>query len=357
MRHARFAQLVRTICRGQSSRRTLLQGIAGGTAVAALDIPSSSRAQTATPTAPGRLVDIGDRRLFLSCSGAGSPTVILESGLSDSSAVWSAVQGAVATTTRACSYDRANVPGGASDPSDPHTSAPRLRSAAELVADLHALLAAAAVPGPYVLVGHSVGGLVARLYATTYPEEVVGMVLVDATHEDNWARLEEEIGPELWPQAVEQFTQAVAAGVLEPLDLEATAAEVRDAREDRPLRPMPLVVLTHTQPPEAGSLLPGLSVEASERGWREQQADLTTLLPNSRQILAEESGHYIQRDQPDLVVDAITDVIEAVRNPSHWGTPFAATPTSGVALTSDFDDVLQAGIDQGLIGVALAVDQ
>ena len=154
MRHTRFAQLVRIICRGQSSRRTLLQGLAGGVAVAALDIPSSSRAQTATPTVPGRLVDIGDRRLFLSCSGTGSPTVILESGLSDSSAVWSAVQGAVATTTRVCSYDRANVPGGASDSSDSHSSAPRLRSAAELVADLHALLAAAAVPDPYVLVGH-----------------------------------------------------------------------------------------------------------------------------------------------------------------------------------------------------------
>jgi len=311
----------------------------------------------ATPAIPGALVDIGDRSLFLSCSGTGSPTVILESGLSDTSAVWTAVQDEVAATTRVCSYDRANVPGGASDPSGSPDSTLRLRPASELVADLHGLLTAAAVPGPYVLVGHSVGGLLIRLYAATYPDEVAGMVLVDATHEDNWARLQEEIGPDLWPQAVEQFTQAVAAGVLEPLDLEATAAEVRDAREDRPLRPMPLVVLTHTQPPEAGSLLPGLSVEASERGWREQQADLTTLLPNSRQILAEESGHYIQRDQPDLVVDAITDVIEAVRNPSHWGTSFAATPTSGVALTSDFDDVLQAGIDQGLIGVALAVDQ
>jgi D-alanyl-D-alanine carboxypeptidase len=357
MRHARFDQLVRIICRSQSSRRTLLQGIAGGTAVAALDIPSSSRAQTATPTVPGRLVDIGDRRLFLSCSGAGSPTVILESGLSDSSAVWSAVQDAVASTTRVCSYDRANVPGGASDPSEPHTSAPRLRSAAELVADLHALLAAAAVPGPYVLVGHSVGGLVARLYATTYPEEVVGMVLVDATHEDNWSWLEEEIGPDVWPTAVAEFTQAVAARVLEPLDLEATAEQVREAREDRPLPSMPLILLTHTQPPDAATLLPGLSVEASERRWSEQQADLVTLLPDSRQILAEGSGHYIQNDRPDLVIDAIEDVIEAVRDPSSWVLPGGATPTTSLGASSGFEDVLQVGINQGLTGVALAVDQ
>ena len=83
-----------------------------------------------------------------------------------------------------------------------------------------------------MLVGHSVGGLLVRLYAATYPDDVAGLVLVDATHEDNWARLEEEIGPELWPQAIEQFTQAVAGGFLEPLDLEVTAAQVREARED-----------------------------------------------------------------------------------------------------------------------------
>src|SRR5215211_1054273 len=302
----------------------------------------------ATPAIPGALVDIGDRSLFLSCSGTGSPTVILASGLSDTAAVWSVVQGEVARTTRVCSYDRANVPGGASDPSDPTASTPRLRSAGELVADLHALLAAAAVPGPYVLVGHSVGGLLVLLYASTYPDDLAGLVLVEATHEDNWARLEEEIGPELWPQAIEQFTQAVAGGFLEPLDLDVTAAEVRGAREARPLPSMPLVVLTHTQPPDAATLLSGLSVEASERLWGEQQADLTTLLPNSQQILAEESGHYIQRDQPDLVIDAIADVIEAVRGPSLWGTPAA---TSGAVPSSGFDDVLQAGIDRGLTSV------
>jgi D-alanyl-D-alanine carboxypeptidase len=319
--------------------------------------PTSARAQTATPAAPGALVDIGDRSLFLSCSGTGSPTVILESGLNDTASVWSAVQGEVARTTRVCSYDRANVPGGASDPSEPTASTPRLRSAAELVADLHALLAAAAVPGPYVLVGHSVGGLLVRLYAATYPDDVAALVLVDATHEDNWARLEEEIGPELWPQAVQQFTQAVAGGFLEPLDLAATAAEVRYAREERPLPSTKLIVLTHTEAPDAATLLQGLSIEASERLWSEQQADLVTLLPDSRQILAEGSGHYIQNDRPDLVIDAIADEIEATRDPGSWTIPAGATPTANSAASSAFDDVLQEGVDQGLTGVALAVDQ
>jgi pimeloyl-ACP methyl ester carboxylesterase len=184
-----------------------------------------------------------------------------------------------------------------------------------------------------VLVGHSVGGLLVRLYTATYPDEVAGLVLVDATHEDNWARLEEEIGPEFWPLAVEQFTQAVTAGVLEPLDLEASAAQVRGAREEHSLPSIPLVVLTHTQPPDAATLLPGVSVEASERLWGEQQADLTTLLPNSQQILAAESGHYIQRDQPNLVIEAIHQVVEAVRDPGAWAptTPEPSAVGTGAA--------------------------
>src|SRR5829696_4975639 len=346
MLHARVGRLTRTFRRGRSSRRVVFHALAVGTAVAMLVTPSFTQAQTATPAVPGALVDIGNRSLFLSCSGTGSPTVILESGLNDTAAVWSAVQGEVTRTTRVCSYDRANVPGGASDSSDPTASTRRLRSAAELVADLHALLAAAAVPGPYVLVGHSVGGLIVRLYAATYPGEVVGMVLVDATHEDNWSRLEEEIGPDVWPTAVAQFTQAVAAGVLEPLALEATADEVREAREDRLLPAMPLIVLTHTEPPDAATLLPGLSVAASEGLWSEQQVDLVTLLPDSRQIFAEGSGHYIQNDRPDLVIDAIADVVEAVRDPSSWAITAGATPTTSVG-ASAFEDVLQSGTDQG----------
>jgi D-alanyl-D-alanine carboxypeptidase len=90
---------------------------------------------------------------------------------------------------------------------------------------------------------------------------------------------------------------------------------------------------------------------------RELQADLAKLVPNARQVIAERSGHYVHRTEPELVIDAIADVIETVRDLNRWATPVAATPTSGVAQTSGFDDVLQAGIDEGLTGVALAVDQ
>lgn len=282
-----------------------------------LAVPSGVLAQAGTPTSatpavPGALVGVGGRRLFLSCQGTGSPSVILEAGLNDGAAVWSAVQGEVAQTTRVCSYDRADVPGGASDP-DP---APGLRSAAALVADLHALLAAAAVPGPYVLVGHSIGGLVVRLYASTYPEEVAGMVLVDATHEDNFARLEELVGPDLWAAVIDQFAQAVAQGALEPVDLADLGAQVKAARSASPLRPMPLVVLSHTQPPDVGPL-PGWPVAAEERMWQALQADQAGLVANSRHVAAERSGHYIQQDRPDLVIDAVRQVVEAVRNPAR----------------------------------------
>ena len=117
-------------------------------------------------------VDIGGRDLFLHCTGEGSPTVILEAGFGDTSGIWDKVQPEVARTTRVCSYDRAGL--GQSDP--PPTD---VRTFGEVVADLHALLAAAGVPAPYVLVGNSIGGLFIRLYAGTYPEEIAGLVLVD----------------------------------------------------------------------------------------------------------------------------------------------------------------------------------
>ena len=111
--------------------------------------------------------------MFLSCSGSGTPTVILEAGANGGSSSWFAVQPWLATSTRVCSYDRANLPGGRSDP------APKPQTAADIVTDLHKLLAAARVPGPFVLAGHSNGGLFARLYATTYPQQVKGLVLID----------------------------------------------------------------------------------------------------------------------------------------------------------------------------------
>jgi pimeloyl-ACP methyl ester carboxylesterase len=132
---------------------------------------------------PGQLVDVGGYRLHLQCRGTahpGSPTVILEAGAGLASPSWAWVQSAVATTTRVCAYDRAGL--GWSDPG------PTPRDARQVAHELHTLLERAAIAGPYVLVGHSLGGMYVRVYAAQYPDEVVGLVLVDASHPDQLTR-------------------------------------------------------------------------------------------------------------------------------------------------------------------------
>jgi pimeloyl-ACP methyl ester carboxylesterase len=300
------------------------------------------------------LVDIGGgRRLWLECRGQGSPTVVLESGAGNNADIWdtialqpdaekTAVLPGIAAFTRVCAYDRPGtvLDAGHRSRSDP---APMPRTAADIVTDLHALLGAAGVPGPYVLVGHSIGGTIIRLYAATYPDEVAGLVLVDASHEEQNTRYEAALTPEQWA-AFERLQQQVPPGLedypeLERIDFDASFAQVREAVAARPLPSLPLVVLTHgvpvgaELPPEMRSELPpDFPWDTFETVWQELQAGLAALEPNARQVIATESGHYIQLQQPELVIDAVRTVVEAVRDPSTWGTPqagfAAATPTA-----------------------------
>ena len=174
-----------------------------------------------------------------------------------------------------------------------------------------------------MLVGHSLGGLYVRLYAGRYPDEVAGLVLVDPSHEDQEERTRELIGPELWAAM-----QAQTAALVDPegFDLAAIGDQVRAARTDTLLRPMPLVVLSHGRTETAG-LPPGWPVEAEAELWRELHADLAALVPNGRLVVAERSGHFIQSEQPELGVDAIRQAVAAVRQPGTWGTPAAGTPS------------------------------
>jgi pimeloyl-ACP methyl ester carboxylesterase len=134
---------------------------------------------------PGQLFDVDGHQMHIVCSGEGSPTVILEAGAGHFSASWAWVQATVAQSTHVCAYDRAGY--GWSDPG------PEPRDAQQVAAELHALLVLAGVEPPYVMAGHSVGGIYIRVYNAQYPGEVVGMVMVDATHPDNWARQGESI--------------------------------------------------------------------------------------------------------------------------------------------------------------------
>lgn len=292
-------------------------------------------AHTATPTVATTLAtangdiaglfDIGGRSLYLECRGEGSPTVILEAGAGNNGETWdtiglspdqdqTAVFPGVASFTRVCVYDR---PGTIRDFTDRSRSdpAPMPRTAGEIVADLHALLSAADVPGPYVFAGHSFGGLVARLYAATYPEEVVGLVLIDAAHEDYYAAMYDALTPELREamatMATEGPPELADYAARERLDTVASADQLRAAAAATPLRPMPLIVLTHGRPWDWPSGYPAAALEAV---WEPLQTKLAALTPDGRLVVAEQSGHFIPGDEPDVVIDAIQEVVAAVRD-------------------------------------------
>jgi pimeloyl-ACP methyl ester carboxylesterase len=267
---------------------------------------------------------------------------VLEAAYANRSDIWSIdliqpegsrplVLPAVAGFTRVCTYDRpgtiasASPDHGSLPPGDPSLGSrsdpvPQPRTAQDLVRDLHALLHVAAVPGPYVLVGHSLGGVVVRLYASAYPDEVAGLVLVDASHEQQWEQLRALLTPAQWAQweASMQARPPEWAWYedLEVVDLDASFAQVRQARLDTPLHPLPLVVLTAGRSDDPG--IPGWPVVEMARIWQALQADLVTLVPHARQRLATESGHFIHQEQPALVIDAVRQVVAAVRDPSTW---------------------------------------
>jgi pimeloyl-ACP methyl ester carboxylesterase len=249
--------------------------------------------------------DVGGRRLFLRCVGQGSPTVVFEGGLTTD---WYKLQNQVASFTRVCSYDHPNGPWSRSDP------APTPRTARDFVADLHTLLAVARVPGPYVLAGHSNGGLFTLLNASTHPRQVAGLVLIDAVHpayhKRTLAMFKPLLPPEVW-EALRQQAMAVPHRFEDPerVDIWTSERQTQMALRRSPLQPMPLVVLTRGRPADPGAPF----VEQEERLWRQLQRELAQLVPGSRHLITQ-SGHDIHHEQPELVLDAIRDVVHAVRS-------------------------------------------
>jgi pimeloyl-ACP methyl ester carboxylesterase len=272
-------------------------------------------------------VDIGGgRKMYLECRGEGSPAVLLISGKGDRADIWSTtdpdkpgptVFAEAAKLTRVCAYDRPGSVGAvASEPSrsDP---VPLPTTAAAGAADLWDLLSAAEVPGPYVLVGHSMGGLIARLVASDHRDEVAGLVLVDALSEDLYKGLTNE------QQAI---LEEINTGV-EDYDMQTTFEQVRKAP---PVAPMPVVVLTAGRPqltPDviaSGQLPPEVTPAFVDALWAAQmtaQDRLASLFPGGRHVQVPNSAHYIHIDQPEVVVDAIEDVVEAVRAGKTGFTP------------------------------------
>jgi pimeloyl-ACP methyl ester carboxylesterase len=233
-----------------------------------------------------RLVSVGDRRLSIDCEGdATKQTVVLLAGLGRTAEDWAKVQPAIAAFARVCSYDRAGS--GGSDKIAPP------QNVAGIVEDLHRLLSAAREKGPYVLVGHSIAGIYCRRFAAAYPTDVAGLLFLDSSHEEQMSRLH-EIDP----------AGPVPSG--EMTDLFYPPGQKLDWSTN-----LPLIVITQGKP---GPPIAGLTAEQNAgfaRVWRELQEDLSKRSSKGQFRVAENSGHFIQLDEPKLVIKAIRDLVPA----------------------------------------------
>ncbi len=310
----------------------------------------AARRDAAKYPPPGKLVDVGGYRLHLYEMGSGrreGPTVVFDAGMGCSCLDWCKVQPEVAKFARAVSYDRAGL--GWSD------SGPNPRTSERMVAELHTLLTNANVPRPYILVGHSFGGLNIRLYADQYPQEVVGMVFIDTSHEDQLAvptlakewkqderlvtilaatapfgliRLMVVSGQSIWknlhyrypativPQVKALWSQTHSISIVnqEMRNFATSAAQVRASKHSYGV--LPLVALSRQQETEFSSA----DEQQIEEAWQGFQRDLASLSSNNTHIIAEQNTHFIQLDQPELVINAIRSVLQAVsEQPQHQG--------------------------------------
>jgi pimeloyl-ACP methyl ester carboxylesterase len=281
---------------------------------------------------PGQLVDVGGYKMHIDCTGQGGPIVVLDAGLGDSYISWRKVQPQIARFTRVCSYDRAGL--GYSD------SSPRERTSRVFADELHTLLRNAGITGPVLLVGHSMGGYDVRLFASLYRNEVAGMVLVDASHPEQqkrfppalndldagWIRDEEFLKfsmplgiPRLMGfcshdavvRAAECDFDSAREAVAELKKFPESAAQTATTGS---LGDMPLAVLSH-DPNTPQPDLPEDLVKPTDV-WQQMQAELALLSTRGNQVIAKNSGHYIQLDRPDVVIDTVRSMVDQLRQDS-----------------------------------------
>jgi pimeloyl-ACP methyl ester carboxylesterase len=269
------------------------------------------------------------RAMYLECYGEGSPTVILDSGLRNGARVWNdpaqtrpgpRVFPAVALFTRVCGYDRPGTINNFSPFEFSRSSAaPMPRTAAAAASDLHALLKVADVPGPYVFVNHSTGGLIDRLYAAEHPRQVAGMVLVDALAEyieSGFDRAQMEVYEHVNNDPIE----GIDYPDIEQILFRRSFGQMRRAARRQPFPNVPLSVLSHGLPFTLPEGLPaGFTSALIERAWTNAQDRLAKLTPGARHVVAKRSSHYIMFTQPRLVIDQVRRVVRAVRHEGDRG--------------------------------------
>ena len=273
----------------------------------------------------GRIAIGGDRHLYLECHGSGSPTVVLDAGLFGHGDSWNVsdpaspnatpVLAGVQQFTRVCTYDRpGTVIGSAPKDFSRSDPVPMPRNAAAAVTDLHELLSAAKVPGPYVLVGHSFGGLNSLLYALNYPRSVAGIVLVDALPPE----LRNQMTPSLWKTYSELGAQPLPGlhyKELERMNFSASLDQVQRALARTTMPAIPIVVLTKDKPFDL-AVFAGVPAGFGERldaAWRRAQQQLAASIAHVP-LTVVETSHNVSVERPDVVIDAIGRVVEAVRS-------------------------------------------
>jgi pimeloyl-ACP methyl ester carboxylesterase len=275
-------------------------------------------------TPPGRMVAVGGKNLHIYCRGSGTPAIVLDAGLGGVSAEWFVLQRRLAALTQVCSYDRAGM--GWSDPaSGPRTSV-------YLVSDLYGLLKNAGIQGPYILVGHSFGGINAQLFARRYPNETAGLVLLDSSHPEQVERflappialntapskrgMVQFANPMLPANLPEELVTPVMQLIMQGKSRHAMVEEYFGFRESLqrvatagPLPDVPVIVVSHGR-----RIWPNTTKgDLIERLWVELQADLINGVTRAAHLIASNSGHHIHLDQPNLVWDAAAELITLYR--------------------------------------------
>jgi pimeloyl-ACP methyl ester carboxylesterase len=289
----------------------------------------------------GQMLDIGGYRLHMHVEGQGSPTVVLDAGAGGIGLTWELVRPAIAKVTRVIAYDRAGL--GWSDPS------PKPRQADVMAEELHTMLVNAKISGPYILVGHSLGGPVVRQFTAKYPNEVAGLVMVDSAHEQQVKRFPKQLVKMVTSMMGMMNVMAVMNKLglfalkpaLIPLDdkgrlpselaaqlrgvmassehhMKALIAETQSVYEARAqpvssLGDLPLTVISHGQL-DTNAVPPSLGQEVRdeyERAWQQLQKEITALSTRGRRIVAEQSGHNVIFDQPEVIIESILEMISS----------------------------------------------
>ena len=302
--------------------------------------------------APGQTYNVDGRKMYMECTGSGSPTIVLDAGLGHDSVIWAKVQPALAKTTRVCAYDRAGF--GLSE------ARPAPRDADHIAAELHGLLIQANVARPIVLMGHSIAGIYMRDYAARYPEDLAGLVFVDGStplQQDNPAfKAAAGTGLPPWyilmlgkaaflagiprltgrcsshtPGPDDQAAQLQAEDFCE-LHVNSSISEVRSMEQSGletvhsgPYGDLPILIFSHD--PAKSMPTEDAAQKKVDAVWSQMQEDIKKLSTRSRRIIAKNSGHYVQTDRADLIDKEVPLFIEQIRGTAPAPTNYGSTVT------------------------------